>query len=342
MKIKLDYYTIYSIVFGILSVSVFIFNSKFFLVLMILLCITELAKGFKAILVFLLFSPFLIYVDLNNFKDYILMFLIVILVSLKFYSREKQFLFYYSIPLFFLIVSSLFVEQLGGDIMRVITLEQRLTPIFDDGDYINPNIIGLIASMCAISFFINSKYIFLIISIFILILTQSRSSILFLITFFLFSTNFDLKKIFYSFFSVFLFTLLIYLSPVWIRFSEGPGESGDERLIRILLHHDTIKNSFPIGYNYEQYLAISEIFGTIDSTYVYLYIRYGLIGILSLILLILFHLLNSKDDFSKYRLAIFLSLLIQGLLESSLYGNYFVWPFLALCFNSFNTKRFLW
>lgn len=332
---------IHAIILAMCILGVFFLNSKIFLILIVLLCIDKIITSFFSLLLFLSLSPLLIIVDFENFKDYILMFLIIILISSKYIGKERLFLDSYSNILFLLIFSSLFMEQLGGSIWDVLTFEQRLTPIISGDEYGNSNIIGLIGAICFISYFLNRKYFLMGLSLFIVLLTQSRSSILFIFTFLIFSINFSLKKIMLSLVSIIILFFCIYLSPIKDRFINGPGESGDERILRIILHLDTIKNSLPFGFPYQKYLDLSQIYGTIDNNYIYLYIRFGLIGVFSFLLLCLFFILNEKDDFYRVRLALFLSFLLQGLLESSMYGNYFMWPVVAICFNSFINRRSL-
>lgn len=318
---------------------VFFFNSMFFLLISIFLCSIRIYENLLVLIGFIVFSPFLLLIDFSNFKDYLLMIFLLVAISSFYENKEKEFLLVYS---YILLLFIFFIYSFGEKIVYlsdIILFKERLFFVWN-GDLVNSNLIGILVGFSAIGFFINKKYFFMLISLFIMLLTQSRSSLIFFLIFLTFSTEFSIRKFIFSIFSIFSLIFILYLSPVSERFLNGPGESGDERLKRIFLHSDTIIQSFPFGFNYNSYLSLSDIFGTIDNNYIYLYIRFGVIGVFSLFLLIFFFLKNKDDDFKYFRRGIFMALMVQGIFESTMYGNFFAWPILAICFNSFKSLRY--
>lgn len=330
------------------SIHIFFVCMSFFLVyftntmlplwVAIFLCSVKLHGSLITILVFMGMSPFLLMVDYINFKEYLLMFFCLISFSIYYEGHEKKFLLMYSYFLFYFILLIFIIGDSVVDVKDVLLFNERFYFYFN-GDLVNANFIGILTAMAAVGFYINKKYLFLFFSLYLVFLTQSRSSIIFFISFMIFSNHLNLRKILLSCLSIFIVISLLYISPVFERFSSGAGESGEERILRIIAHSHTLSQSFPFGFNYESYLNLSENYGTLDGVLFYLYIRFGVVGVISLILLIIYILNNKKDDFFYYRRSIFVAFLLQGVFESSMYGNYFVWPFLAMCFNSFKNSR---
>lgn len=261
----------------------------------------------------------------------------IILFSSKFGSNVTQTLRIYSLLFFPLIVYMLTLHQIYGDMLDVLKFQQRLWVISPNDVEFNPNTIGVWAAICSLGFFVNRNFYLLIPSVYILLLTQSRSAIVFLLIAILFSKPLTKKTFFSIVFFVIIFVVIIYITPLSKRFLED-GENG--RFERIFLFYDYLRQNYLTGIKATEYNYLVEKFSTLDNMYLLILLRYGIFGVFFVLYLFIMMFFNNKDQYYHLRWSIFLGIMVLGLFEGGVVANIALYMVLSVCFNSFSIYRF--
>lgn len=316
----------------------YFFSSYVYLLFtIVILSFSEFKKNIPYLILALCFSFVLFFIDVESAKNLLFFLFFIILFSSKFNKNLNQVTLYFS---FFITIFTIFLlfnlDQKNGNFSDVFKFEQRLWLYKYNGYEINPNALGLWSSMAVIGFFINKKYIFMLFPLVILMLTQSRSSIVFLFIVILLGSRLKLKKIIPIFILFTLSVLFIYLTPVWDRFLND-GENG--RIDRFNIYKDYLYNEYFYGIGAKKYSEIAFNYGTLDNLYYVLILNYGFFSILIVGFLIYSFLRNKIDENYRYRLSFFVGLLFLGFFEGSFAVNSLLWIYLAMCFNCYGKYR---
>lgn len=316
----------------IFMIFCFYFKSYVFLIMALLLCADEIKKNLHHLLFIFISSIALIFVEFENFKEYLLMTFSIILFSSKLSKDILYVLKVYSIYISTLILSVLIVGvQKYGDFQDVLTFQSRLWLILPDGKEFNPNPLGILCAISTLGFLVNKKYFFSLFPLIILLLTQSRAAIIFLVISYIFSYRLTFKNILLISFSLVPFLYIIMISDLSNRFTND-GENG--RLERSYLYFNIIKNNYLLGYPINDYLYFSSLYGSLDNMYLLMILQYGIVGLLFFLYIIYLKATSKKDNFYRLRSSIFWAIMIYGLFEGGIPGMFLMWIIFALCFTN--------
>lgn len=312
-----------------------ILSSYIFLIFSFLFCyeVFNKVKGF--ILTSFVFLLYFIFLGFDTFKYFILMFFSIVLISERFKDNPKIILSAYSNIFLVFLIFLFTVEQKVGDIYNVLNFETRFWPVLSNGEEINPNMIGLLSAICAFGYYVNRKIIFMIFSLFILLISQSRSAMLFFVLASFLYSGVKLKNIFYFLMMLFPFIYFLNSSNIINRFIQD-GENG--RLARILFYLPYLEDNYLTGLGYGEYLIFVKNIGSLDNLFLAIILVYGIWGGIYLLSLFIIFFKNTKNRYSSLRLAIFFPFMILGFFEGSFAFNHLTWVIFALSFNSFSMK----
>lgn len=317
--------------------SCFIFNNSLLLILIWVLLLKDVLKNIITIFIIFYISAILILIDIKSFASLFFLLTTIVALATRFRNDILKVLLIQSIFITILISISLFIsDQFVNTFQDVYTFKQRLYLVTPTGHILHPNAIGLWCSIAIFGFYINKRFILCIPATYILLLTQSRSAILFLVLCLLFSQKLNIKNLFLLILSLFSFYILILYTGIIDRF-KNDGENG--RIDRFNIYKPYLENDFITGIGVSKYHDLVDNYGTLDNLYFVSLLRFGIFGVFAFIFLFYFFYKNKKDDYSRIRLSIFASFMILGLIESSFLGNILSIFTLALAFNNFDSIK---
>lgn len=172
------------------------------------------------------------------------------------------------------------------------------------GAFGNPNALGIALCLCALFFLVLNKKIFTVITLTMMLLTQSRTAFFcFIICFFI---HLIVRKHLLSILCILIFSLYlivylaanenIFFSALYTRFSDI-NLAGRDSLWINLFESDFIAKS------YFGLFIIPEGISFIDNEYLNLYVRYGVVSFLFFFVLLIFifikYMPNSTSDYSS-------------------------------------------
>lgn len=335
LNFKLNKTTVYAYLVVSCFILSIIFSSYIFLIFSFLFCYEIFNKVKESILISFIFSLYFIFLGFDTFKYFILMIFSIILISERFKDNPKIILSAYSNVFLIFLLYLFTLEQKVGDISNVLNFETRFWPVLSNGEEINPNMIGLLSAICAFGYYVNKKIIFMIFPLFILLISQSRSAMLFFVLASFLYSGVKLKNIFYFLMMLFPFIYFLNSSNIINRFIQD-GENG--RIARILYYFPYLKNNYLTGLGYGEYLVFVKNIGSLDNLFLAIILVYGIFGGVYLLSLFIIFFKNKKNEDSSLRLAIFFSFMVLGLFEGSFAFNHLTWVIFALSFNSFSIK----
>ncbi|NWK82955.1 O-antigen ligase family protein [Acinetobacter sp. SwsAc4] len=319
---------------------------KYKIGLLILLISLYAVIVFKSLFFVLPFILFYVMVNRRNFKNIFFVAILSLLVSINNYVAAMHLIFY---GLFvFAIVGSL--TKFKEDIYRsnayiflffISFLFIFSTPynsdsflnffLFKDrlwfeiyGNNIGPNVLGVLSALSFIYFYNYKNIPFSVLTFYIFLMTQSRGALLFLIIY--------MVVISFSSYKRFIATLVLSLFPIYFIFatdvfSRLKDVSLNGREDRIYWANLFIEKNFPLGYTYEEMNYFINHIGTTDNLYYHILVKYGIFGILFLMLLVSNFIFSSR---SLSSIAIILAFLVYGLVEESIMSNLIFLMFFGL------------
>ncbi|MCH4248682.1 MAG: hypothetical protein LKF82_12785, partial [Acinetobacter populi] len=313
--------------------SIYFQNGLILMFVLLILAKTALEKS-HILFLYLLFSPFLYFVEYSNFASYFIFVTFVILFSSSFSFKLDKVFSIYLLFVFPIIISLCFLPQSTASIQEIMMFKERLYPEITEDFRLQPNQIALLAAICCFICFIKRKFLFFAIAFLILLWTQSRSGLVFLIVSMFFSNKLTLKRTFLPLISILIVVCVILLTPIKDRFVNYQ-ENG--RLETYALYYNMLNNAFPFGYPISIYESFIEFNGAgIDNLYLFGYLSWGVLFFYCFFLFIFSYIKNTKDEYFYIRRALFFAFLVHGIVESSLLANVLAWIIFAMCFNSFN------
>lgn len=192
------------------------------------------------------------------------------------------------------------------------------------GNNIGPNVLGVLSAISLIYFFNTKNLPFGILVFYIFLMTQSRGAFLFLIVYMLIISFASYKR----FITTIIFSLIpIYLIFATDVFSRLKDISLNGREDRIYWANIFIDKNFPLGYSLEEMNYFITYVGTTDNLYYHLLMKYGVFGVLFLILM-LSHIVFSSRKLNN--IAIILAFLVYGYVEESIMSNLLFLMFFGL------------
>ncbi|MFW2100935.1 hypothetical protein [Acinetobacter johnsonii] len=327
------------IFFSVLS-SVFLFATGNFLFLTIiyLLFFSEIKKNIVILTLLSFITLFFLFLDPLSAKNFFFISTTIVLYSSKFSDYIFEVLKLYSYCIFLFLLYLLTLTPIYGEWSDVFNFKHRLWLQLDNGNILNPNPLGLLSAICALGFYLNKKFILMLVPLLFLILTQSRSAILFLAISMLFCNGVNLKKVLYGGGFLIILIYIVSLTPVVDRFKEE-GENG--RLVRFYYYKDELLNNFLTGMPYTKYVYMNDTIGSLDNMYLLSILKFGLFGVGLIVFWLIYFILNKRDKFYSIRFSLFLSFLVLGVFEGSIMGSFFTWLVFAMSFNSFSVYNLI-
>ncbi|UUS60880.1 MULTISPECIES: hypothetical protein [unclassified Acinetobacter] len=311
-----------------------IFSSYIFLILVFALSLKELYKTRFIVIFLFVFSIYFLVLGFDTFKYFLLMCLSIILVSEKFKNNPKILLQAYSNVCLICLIYLTTLDQKYGDISSVFQFKDRFWPVIKNGEELNPNAVGIYSSICALGYYVNRNRFIMLIPIFFLLATQSRSAIMFFLMSVAIFNGIKILNLISYFLLLMIFLYALSVTGVFKRFVED-GENG--RLERIFHYSQYIKENYISGMGYSQYIDVVKNVGSLDNLFLSVNLVYGIFGVFFLILICYSFYNNKMDENYKIRLGLFLSFFALGFLEGSFAFNHLLWIIFALSFNSFSS-----
>lgn len=320
---------IYLYIIIILLYLVLIFKSLIFLILPVLVLFSYINKNITLIFMVIFFT---LICSFNNYYvalQILIIFIYYCTVVVWLSENKERFLYINSIVfIFFVFIFFIFFDLFEGSVLDIFMFKERLWFVREGID-LNPNLLGVLAAVSFIGAYLNKSKFFSSISLYILLLTQSRAALLFLLVYLVFSSLKSFKNTIFIFILSMSLGLFIFMNESLNRLSDFSMNGRDERKYEAL---SLINKNFPNGYDMVEMKRFINNVGTVDNLYLSLILKWGVVGI---VFLILFFLPVFKSNSIIKSIPVILSVLVYGFFEESFISNIMLLTFLGLfVFNS--------
>lgn len=318
MELKIKKKSIIALFFVFLAYLSYFVQSLFPMLIIIAFSYSSISKSNYIYLIFSFFLSALIFlVDVKFGMQFLTICLLVFLVS--YYASDKYIYILKWNAIFgfsFLMFLVFFCNILYGDKLSIYSLQVRFFPILPNGDIVNPNFIGFICVFILFYFVITKNYILSIFPFWVLMMCQSRSSIMMLVVMLIIWSGLRLKNIIIFLLIFIIGYFFVINSTLKERFST---DSGGEDLRQELypFYFNIIKNNFPYSINSNNLEYYLKNIGPLDNFYLLISLKFGVMGLVFLLLLWVFALKNGVFK-NKIAFSVFLGFMVLGLVEGSI------------------------
>ncbi|MFJ5421796.1 hypothetical protein ACIPSQ_14390 [Pectobacterium parvum] len=286
--------------------------------LLFFIYLREIKNNIKSIAFLFSLSLFISIVDYKNGMQFFCLSVFIYLTGKRYFNHIIKFENIFSIAtLFFILFLSIFATLRYGKSWGDILIGQgRLG--FEYRDWLlNPNILGMLSSIACLFQIKNGKKIYSIPFFIVLLFTQSRGALLFLLMVLIFTNVTNVRRLISVIISLLLLAFAVYYSPVWeainIRFAN---DGTSDRTIIWSFYISTITENFPLPATRDILLDLTERYGPLDNLYLTALMRFGIIGIIYCFYLLAKSLVQYLISNHKFYGAFTLSFMIYGMVES--------------------------